>query len=1124
MRTKTSRQILIAVAAVLLLAVGAAVLWCGAVMPARAQGQTLDGFTSPGASVFVATDGSGEKQMRFEVRLTAGAAEGLTGSPEEETLDSGMIVLPYDLYTANDVTELTLDTPGIRTADLTRYWEATDGGYTSYAYIPADIVPAGQENRVLVARGYIRDGDTVYYTDEVKASMAYVAWQSLSALPEYEAELKAYMGPYTLTYGDDAAVCFTGYYGEPLAEIPMTAGGYNVLAWYWDEARTAEIAKTDYITGSMRIYPRMATYSVSGTISCADPAFDGDYTNVTVYVDGAETQTEVDPDGGYTLSLEAGPHEITFLAGVYGASKEISVNGVTELDASLADWTWKIGDYGTFASVGGVYDADDALDGSLTVSTSGEHYSIVMPNTATAAAAEYVVTTSELSFGSGVSEENKDNHYFGFGLTNGTHMLSFTFSRWSFVRINLNTSAGDGEQRVWTVDSSTGVGFGQGERTYRLIRTADEIRLYINDVMIFTLTADSITAGTGVTIPDWEVATDIPSEAIYDAFFGTDVELAFGLATTQVAPDATVTYEYTMTELVEVTGTIACEDESLDLSATELYTSDGVGCDIEIDAESGAFTALVPTGAELFFLNGVYGASARASGGALGTVTLADWTWKIGDYGTFASVGGVYDADDALDGSLTVSTSGEHYSIVMPNTATAAAAEYVVTTSKLSFGSDVSDGNKDNHYFGFGLSDGTSMLSFTVSRWHFLGVNMATLRGTGNRTVYSIGDAVSEAGSGSRTYKLVRTADAMMLYVNDALVLTLTADGITAGNGVSFMWNDENGVTSAAQYAGYFDADTELAFGLATTQVAPDATVTYEYTMTELVEVTGTIACEDKSLDLSATEVQVDGLKTMATVSADGQFSVSVVPGTKHTLTFTNGVYGAEVVLPVGTDTAEAELVDRTWKIGDYGTFVSVGDVYNADDVLDGSFTVTTDSAHYAIAMPNTATTEAMEYTITMSAATGTSDDQYFGFGLTNGTHMLSFTFSRWSFVRINLNTSAGDGEQRVWTVDSSTGVGFGQGERTYRLIRTADEIRLYINDVMIFTLTADSITAGTGVTITNWATTDIPSLAIYDAFFGTDVELALGFTTTGTPTAGASRTYTVSMEPYTETAEETEQ
>ena len=1122
MRTKTSRQILIAVAAVLLLAVGAAVLWCGAVMPARAQGQTLDGFTSPGASVFVATDGSGEKQMRFEVRLTAGAAEGLTGSPEEETLDSGMIVLPYDLYTANDVTELTLDTPGIRTADLTRYWEATDGGYTSYAYIPADIVPAGQENRVLVARGYIRDGDTVYYTDEVKASMAYVAWQSLSALPEYEAELKAYMGPYTLTYGDDAAVCFTGYYGEPLAEIPMTAGGYNVLAWYWDEARTAEIAETDYITGSMRIYPRMETYSVSGTISCADPAFDGNYTNVTVYVDGAETQTKVNSDGGYTLSLEAGPHEITFLAGVYGASKEISVNGETELDASLADWTWKIGDYGTFASVGGVYDADDALEGSLTVSTGGEHYSIVMPNTATAAAAEYVVTTSEFSFGSDVSDGNKDNHYFGFGLSDGTSMLSFTVSRWHFLGVNMATLRGTGNRTVYSIGKAVSEA-GSGNRTYKLVRTADAMMLYVNDALVLTLTADGITAGNGVSFM-WNEGNGVTSAAQYAGYFDADVELAFGLATTQVAPDATVTYEYTMTELVEVTGTIACEDESLDLSATELYTSDGVGCDIEIDAESGAFTALVPTGAELFFLNGVYGASARASGGALGTVTLADWTWKIGDYGTFASVGGVYNADDALGGSLTVSTGGEHYSIVMPNTATAAAAEYVVTTSEFSFGSDVSDGNKDNHYFGFGLSDGTSMLSFTVSRWHFLGVNMATLRGTGNRTVYSIGKAVSEAGSGNRTYKLVRTADAMMLYVNDALVLTLTADGITAGNGVSFMWNEGNGVTSAAQYAGYFDADVELAFGLATTQVAPDATVTYEYTMTELVEVTGTIVCEDKSLDLSATEVQVDGLKTMATVSADGQFSVSVVPGTKHTLTFTNGVYGAEVVLPVGTYTAEAELVDRTWQIGDYGTFASVGDVYNADDVLDGSFTVTTDSAHYAIAMPNTATTEAMEYTITMSAATGTSDDQYFGFGLTNGTHMLSFTFSRWSFVRINLNTSAGDGEQRVWTVSDGTGVGYGQGEREYRLIRTADEIRLYINDVMIFTLTADSITAGTGVTITNWATTDIPSLAIYDAFFGTDVELALGFTTTGTPTAGASRTYTVSMEPYTETAEETEQ
>ena len=1123
MRTKTSRHILIAVAAVLLLAVGAAVLWCGGGMPARAQGQTLDGFTSPGASVFVATDGSGEKQMRFEVRLTAGAAEGLTGSPEEETLDSGMIVLPYDLYTANGVTELTLDTPGIRTADLTRYWEATDGGYTSYAYIPADIVPAGQENRVLVARGYIRDGDTVYYTDEVKASMAYVAWQSLSDLSEYEEELKAYMGPYTLTYGDDAAVCFTGYYGEPLAEIPMTAGGYNVLAWYWDEARTAEIAETDYITGSMRIYPRMATYSVSGTISCADPAFDGDYTNVTVYVDGAETQTEVGSDGEYTLSLEAGPHEITFLAGVYGASEEISVNGATELDASLADWTWKIGDYGTFASVGGVYDADDALDGSLTVSTGGEHYSIVMPNTATTEAAEYVVTTSGLRFGSDVSDGNPDDHYFGFGLSDGTSMLSFTVSRWHYLGVNMATVRGTGNRTVYNIVNAVPEA-GSGNRTYKLVRTADAMTLYVNDALVLTLTAGGITAGNGVSFM-WDDGNGVTSAAQYAGYFGADVELAFGLATTQVAPDATVTYEYAMTELVEVTGMLSVGSTGVsDLSATELYTSDGVGCDIEIDAESGAFTALVPTGAELFFLNGVYGASARASGGALGTVTLADWTWKIGDYGTFASVGGVYDADDALDGSLTVSTGGEHYSIVMPNTATTEAAEYVVTTSGLRFGSDVSDGNPDDHYFGFGLSDGTSMLSFTVSRWHYLGVNMATVRGTGNRTVYNIVNAVPEAGSGNRTYKLVRTADAMTLYVNDALVLTLTAGGITAGNGVSFMWDDGNGVTSAAQYAGYFGADTELAFGLATTQVAPDATVTYEYTMTELVEVTGTIACEDKSLDLSATEVQVDGLKTMATVRADGQFSVSVVPGTEHTLTFTNGVYGAEVVLPVGTYTAEAELVDRTWQIGDYGTFASSGGVYDADDALDGSLTVTTDSAHYAIAMPNTATTEAMEYTITMSAATGTSDDQYFGFGLTNGTYMLSFTFSRWSFVRINLNTSAGDGEQRVWNVSSSTGVGFGQEARTYRLIRTADEIRLYIKDVMIFTLTADSITAGTGVTITDWAATDIPSLAIYDAFFGTDVELALGFTTTGTKTAGASRTYTVSMEPYTETAEETEQ
>ena len=189
----------------------------------------LNGFTCPGASVYIA--GAGEsiaKQMRFVLNLDAAQA-----AYADEAHTAGVVVLPYDLYRKYNLSELTKDNEIASKVDVK--WEKQENGsYTSYAYLDATLIPAGQENRTLVARGYIDDGTNVYYTEEVKASMAYVAWKNIGMQGgAYDTQLKEYMGEYTLTYGAGENEKIGGlYYGDTFyTQLPAQVGGYNVDKW-----------------------------------------------------------------------------------------------------------------------------------------------------------------------------------------------------------------------------------------------------------------------------------------------------------------------------------------------------------------------------------------------------------------------------------------------------------------------------------------------------------------------------------------------------------------------------------------------------------------------------------------------------------------------------------------------------------------------------------------------------------------------------------------------------------------------------------------------------------------------------------------------------------------------------
>ena len=326
----------------------------------------LNGFTCPGASVYIAgADESIAKQMRFVLNLDAAQA-----AYADEAHTAGVVVLPYDLYRKSNLSELTKDNKIASKVDVK--WEKQENGsYTSYAYLDATLIPAGQENRTLVARGYIDDGTNVYYTEEVKASMAYVAWKNIGMQGgAYDSQLKEYMGEYTLIYGAGENEKIGGlYYGDKFdTKLPETVGGVAVEKWYWDEAKTQEILTTDYATGSMTIYYELEKFDVTGTISCADGI---DLTKVKVYTNGEDTGATVSESGSFSVQLPADTYDFVFETEGYIAYADgVEVSATTEaINATLKKNTYAIGDYKSEKVNSEVtYDKNAALDGSVTVS------------------------------------------------------------------------------------------------------------------------------------------------------------------------------------------------------------------------------------------------------------------------------------------------------------------------------------------------------------------------------------------------------------------------------------------------------------------------------------------------------------------------------------------------------------------------------------------------------------------------------------------------------------------------------------------------------------------------------------------------------------------------------------
>lgn len=755
---------------------------------ADAAATTLEGFTCAGASV-----NAEEVGVRFELKLEGAAVS-------KSSLDAGVVYMPYDLYTG-DVNDLTKETANVATAEFG--WEAIQAtqeeDYVGVAELPASAIPQNQYNRILLVRGYIVDGENVYYTAPVKTSMAYSAWKGAEALPQYAEALKAYMGPYTLT--SDAGNVENLYYGDTVAGLPTQKDGKNIVKWFWDAEKTNEIKSTDYATGSMNVYYEVEKFAVTGTVSGAS-----NLESVKVYANGKEVGT-VAANGEYTVWLEAGEYELTFANEDYIAYADVEVAAAVTKDIALVSNTW-LGSatYGKINATVPTYTKGDELDGSFTAT--GATYDLFFPNTETTNAFSYSATISGISGGGdptpGVARQNMGP---GLNITNGTWRLSVSCYQWGQFVVSLSSVTGYAYNTIYYTGTGT-----TGSFTMQVVRTANKIDWYINNTPMLTFEKGKLTAHVEHLTSWGDSLTG--NLANMNGFFGEDVELAVGITGMKAhdggLPTCEATYALSMQEFATVTGKVSApEGSTLDLTATTLKIG-SAAYDLTIDAQ-GNFTAYVPEGTQtLEFANGAWGATAADQVITLNAtntvnVELADYKWAPGTFGSRIS-NMTYDAADALDGNFTVSNA-VNKGVIFPNLATTGNFTYAVSFSNVARADD--DGA-----YGILMTDGNWTFQVALKRWEPVLTNFCTGYG------YAINDQwnpTADSGYTGGTLKFIRTSEKIEVYYNANLYFTLTKDTFTA-NGFDLLWDGSLDCPNQWKSIGanFFDSTKPITVGLVT--------------------------------------------------------------------------------------------------------------------------------------------------------------------------------------------------------------------------------------------------------------------------------------------------------------------
>ena len=398
-------------------------------------------------------------------------------------------------------------------------------------------------------------------------------------------------------------------------------------------------------------------------------------------------------------------------------------------------------------------------------------------------------------------------------------------------------------------------------------------------------------------------------------------------------------------------------------------------------------------------------------------------------------------------------------------------------------------GSDYNGFYGLALTNGNVSVSFSFSRWEDLRVRI------GDKEVGYAGYNETNYGyfgGSQRGYKIIRTSNALYLYVNKIIALTINADGITLPSACKVSWGGDNATAMKDLIMQNFIGENKeiapMLFYVA--QNVSDQSVrsiTYTYSMAKLYAVSGTISAAD-GVDLTATSLTVDGIFTPISVQENGSYTVAVAEGT-HTLVFANGKHGAtkEITVVNGENIADVQLKDGTWLAGKYGNVAS-----NNTPELNENGTYTVSGKDQMIIFPNTATSNSFTYEVTLSDIEPNRIDKSVGIALSDGAHYLAVGLYQWETIVV-------ESDGKVTYFDSTAHSQYWRG--TMKFVVASDKIELWVNDgsdnsadVLYFTFTSSGITLADGVTNRGWE--DSLTGAYQEntkGFFGKNAQLVCG-------------------------------
>ena len=360
----------------------------------------------------------------------------------------------------------------------------------------------------------------------------------------------------------------------------------------------------------------------------------------------------------------------------------------------------------------------------------------------------------------------------------------FVYESNGAVIANLSNKAGAGYQTFYR---NTLTNIRNGGKI-KFVVSSEKIEFYAGSDCLFTFTRDGFTSSLNNL--NWGDTLTSNYKTAIAGFFADGAKIACGISSGFKA-SVTATYSCAIAKYAPLSGSITAA-EGVDLTVTTL-TVDGMATPITVQAD-GSYVASIAEGThDLVFESSDYiafadGVEVSRPGVADINVTLKKNTYTVGDYKNFKSSTNVtYDKNAALDGVVTVSGTASSYALALPNVATTDSAEYNIRITGYTWNTTASV--RDEMFYGFGFTNGDSVLKISFSYWEFLNVNI-----DGKEIRYSGISKDNFGGWGyyGRNYKIVRTNEAIMLYVNDKIALTVTSEGITTPSTVKVALNGSN--------------------------------------------------------------------------------------------------------------------------------------------------------------------------------------------------------------------------------------------------------------------------------------------------------------------------------------------